>query len=387
MALAALPSNSAEPAGILHVITCLDVGGAEIALRKLVLSDPSPATRHTVVSLRDLGVVGKELQAAGVSVHALEMGPRMHNARAFLRLVRLISTLRPAVVQTWLYHADLIGGLAARCAGRSEVIWGIRSTGFPDNTSKLTLATMKLCAWLSRWVPRIIVCCAEAARDIHVKWGYDSSKMRVIPNGFELPTLADAPRWRLELRQEMDVSEDCVLVGMIARFDLLKDHRGFIQAAKVVAAACTNVKFMLVGRDVHVGNRALMGWIDEAGLSRRFVLLGERRDVDRCFAAMDVFCLSSIREAFPNVVGEAMAMALPCVVTNVGDAARIVGDTGWVVSTRRPDLLGRAIADVVAMSPEMRRQHGAAARARVLQEFSMFRTQELFQQAYSDASS
>src|SRR5688500_12562895 len=124
---------------VLHVITGLEVGGAELTLLKLILSDPARVSRHVVVSLRDIGPVGRELRAHSVAVHALGMTPRALNGLAFLRLVRLIRQLQPAVIQTWLYHGDLFGGLAARFAGRREIVWSIRNTGFADESSRMTV--------------------------------------------------------------------------------------------------------------------------------------------------------------------------------------------------------------------------------------------------------
>ena len=370
---------------VLHVITCLDVGGAELALKRLILSDSLAASRHVVVSLCDVGSVGRDLQEAGVTVHALHMGQVLSNASVMFRLVRLIARLKPAVIQTWMYHADLLGGLAARLAGRREVIWGIRQTGFASGASTVTVGVMKLCARVSSWVPRVIVCCAEAARDSHVGCGYDDKLMRVIPNGFELPNLSNVPEWRMKLRDQLKVPRDSLVIGMVARFDPVKDHYGFIQAAKVVAQANNDVRFILVGRGIDRANSTLLRWIRDVGLEDKFVLLGERRDIDVCLAAMDVFCLSSIHEGFPNAVGEAMAMALPCVVTDAGDAARIVGNTGWVVPTRDPKRLGNVLVEVISLPTANRQTVGLTARQRIQNEFSMANTRKLFEQAYIDA--
>ena len=370
---------------VLHVITCLDVGGAELALKRLILGDPLAGSRHTVVSLREIGPVGHELIAAGVQVHALRMGRPLTTASAVFRLARVIERVKPSVIQTWMYHADLVGGLAARVAGRKEVIWGIRQTGFASGSSRLTRAVMRLCASLSSRIPRLIVCCAEAARDSHAAWGYDERKMRVIPNGFELPDLSHVPGSRNALRAQLGVPRECRVIGMVARFDPLKNHRGFIQAARLVARRNDTVHFMLVGRHVDLENAQLMRWIHDARLDDRIHLLGERRDIEGCLASMDVFCLPSIHEAFPNVLGEAMAMALPCVVTDVGDAACIVGDAGWVVRAGDGDQLASVLVDVISLPDPERIAVGQSARRRIASQFSLTRTRQMFEQVYADA--
>jgi glycosyltransferase involved in cell wall biosynthesis len=309
------------------------------------------------------------------------------NAVAFWRLVRLIKTLQPTVIQTWMYHADLFGGLAARVAGRREVIWGIRNTGFAREQRKATIVIMRLCAFLSRWLPRVIVCCAESARASHVRWGYDAALMRVIPNGFDLPKLEQLAAARRQLRASIGVTERELVVGFVGRFDPLKDHRGFLRAAGIAARTRPHARFMLVGRGVDESNAELSAWIRENSLEDRVVLLGERRDIAACFASMDVFCLASTHEAFPNVVAEAMASALPCVVTDAGDAASIVGDTGRVVPPGDPEQLGSALAAVLAMSAHERLALGTAARQRIETRYSMARTRELFEAAYAAATS
>jgi glycosyltransferase involved in cell wall biosynthesis len=367
------------------VITGLDVGGAELMLKKLILSDPMPGQRHCVISLRDVGSVGRELQELGVTVHALNMSPAVPDVFAFVRLVRLIRKLKPAVIQTWLYHADFFGGLAARCAGRKEIIWGIRCTQLPADASIVTRAVVRACALLSSTLPRVIVCCAEAARVVHAGLGYCVSRMRVISNGFSLPDLSQATRWRAAVRAEYGINDRDVVVGMVARFDPLKNYQGFIESAGLVARAHPEATFLLVGRGVDRSNEPLMQWIRATGCADRFVMPGERRDVERYFAAMDVFCLSSLHEGFPNVVAEAMAMGLPCVVTDAGDAARIVGDVGWVVPPNDSPLLAGAIAAAVASGASERQRRGLAARRRIESDFSFATARRLYEAAYVDA--
>jgi glycosyltransferase involved in cell wall biosynthesis len=336
--------------------------------------------------LTDIGAVGRDLQSANVVVHALHLRRNRPNAAAFWRLVQLIKVLRPTVIQTWMYHADLFGGLAARVAGRRELIWGIRNTGFAREQRIATIAIMRVCALLSRWLPRVIVCCADSARAAHVRWGYRAAAMRVIPNGFDVPDVAGLAEARRLMRASIGIGDDAPVVGFVGRFDPLKDHRTFLRAAGILARARPDVRFMLVGRGVDGANAELAVWIRDLQLDGRVVLLGERRDIAACYAAMDVFCLSSIHEAFPNVVAEAMAIGLPCVVTDAGDAASIVGETGHVVPPRDPERLCAALAAVLSMTADERRALGAAARRRIETTFSMTRTRQLYEAAYVDAA-
>jgi glycosyltransferase involved in cell wall biosynthesis len=209
--------------------------------------------------------------------------------------------------------------------------------------------------------------------------------MRVIPNGFELPDLREIVALRDAARRELGIQPELIVVGIVARFDPTKDHESFLRAAAIIARRNSLVRFMLVGRGVDDRNDFLMRLVREGKLEGRCMLLGERREVQRFYAAMDVFCLCSVYEAFPLVLGEAMAMALPCVVTDAGDARRIVGGIGRVVPPRRPNELAEVLGEVIEMSPDDRRAVGLAARRRIEMEFSMSETRRLFEQAYLDA--
>jgi glycosyltransferase involved in cell wall biosynthesis len=209
--------------------------------------------------------------------------------------------------------------------------------------------------------------------------------MRVIPNGFELPDLREIGILRDSVRGELGIQPELIVVGIVARFDPTKDHESFLRAAAIIARRNPLVRFMLVGRGVDHRNDSLIRLVREGNLEGRCMLLGESREVQRCYAAMDVFCLCSVYEAFPLVLGEAMAMALPCVVTDAGDARRIVGGTGRVIPPRSPIELAKALGEVIAMSPDDRRAVGLAGRRRVEMEFSMSETRRLFEQAYIDA--
>jgi len=365
---------------VLHVITGLAVGGAEMALYRLISSQRDGEFTHSVVSLTPAGVVGEWLRDAGIELTTLDV--RASPISHFFELLSLMRTSRPDIVQTWLYYADLFGGLAARLGGNRSVIWGIRSSELTAGDSRATIMARHICARLSRRVPHTIVCVAEAARRTHVRVGYDPARMVVVPNGFDLSRLLVTADQKAELRVQCGFGPDDVVVGTLGRFNFSKDQHNFVRAAGLLAQKNKQVRFLMVGRDVDIGNAELMGWIAETGYADRFVLLGERMDVPVCLAVMDIFCLSSRAEAFPNVVGEAMAVGVPCVVTDVGDAALLVADTGKVVPKEDAVLLSKGLGDVLAMTPDERKQLGKKAQARIQNEFSLNLSQKRFENIY-----
>ncbi|MBL8252920.1 MAG: glycosyltransferase [Candidatus Competibacter sp.] len=358
---------------VLHVITSLNDGGAEGVLYRLCSTDIKYI--HFVISLRNTGKYGSLLEQAGIEVHCLNMLPGRVTLGGLLRLWRLLRQSKPDIVQTWMYHADLIGGILARLSGIRNVCWGIRQTNLdPRKSKRSTILVVRICAQLSKWVPRHIACCAQKAAEVHGALGYDASKFVVIPNGYELSVLQPRPEDGLRLRQELNLPVTLPLIGMVARFDPQKDHAGLIAALERVAIAGVDFRCILVGTGMEESNADLQGRIVSAGLAERIRLLGPRDDIPAVMNALDIHVLSSsFGEAFPNVLAEAMACGTPCATTDVGDAAMIVGDTGWVVPPGQPEML----ADAITCALREHRNEAAwsvrcaAARSRILKNFSI----------------
>ncbi len=368
---------------VLHVIIGLNVGGAEMMLKRLIESHIGDCDcRHMVVSLTELGTLGSQLQAKGVVVHALGMRSALGIPLVLWRLVHLIRVIQPDVVQTWMYHADLLGGLAARMAGNRHVIWGIRTTDIRAGGSFATVLVRWLCARLSHWVPQVIVCAAVASRQSHIAVGYDATKMMVVPNGYDFSQLCASADEREALREQYGITLNEVVVGSLGRSHTDKDQENFVRAAGLLALRYPQLRFLMVGRGLDWNNSQLVDWIDRTGSKNHFVLLGERKDVPQCLAAMDIFCLHSRTEGFPNVLAEAMAMGLPCVTTDVGDAAMLLADTGVVVSKEDSVALAQGVEWLLALEQDARHALGMRAKARVEAEFSMARARERFEEIY-----
>ena len=219
--------------------------------------------------------------------------------------------------------------------------------------------------------PAVVLVNSEAGRLRHHALGYRPKRWQVIANGFDVGHYHPDPATGRQVRAELGVPDDALVVGLIARFDPMKDHAGFLDAAGRVARRHPRVRFVLAGRQVCPENPAFAAAV-AGSLAGRVSLLGERGDIARLMAAFDICCLSSaFGEGFPNVIGEAMACGVPCVATDVGDAGRIIGDTGRVVPPGNPAALAEALDDILELSPEARGQLGALARQRIVDEFSI----------------
>mgnify|MGYP001318788737 CR=1 FL=1 len=373
---------------ILHVITGLGDGGAEGVLLRLTTSDSTNA--HQVISLTHEGVHGLRLGAAGIPVHALGMPRGRVTLRGLFKLYQLVRRMQPDVVQTWMYHADLIGGVVARLAGRGTVVWSIRNASLNAQLiSRTTRWVARLCAWGSRALPTRIVSCSARAAERHVAFGYDHRKMVVIPNGYDTSCFAPDLAARSELRMGLNLGGDVVLLGMVARWNAQKDHQNLINALSALARMPGREwRCLLVGPGMLPENAELVDLLASSGVGDRVVLLGPRRDIPPVMNAIDLHVLSSASEGFPNVVAEAMASGTPCVVTDVGDAALIVGETGWVVPARDSGQLATAIVEAVsAMGDEAswtRRKR--AARQRILAHFSLDRMVQAYTEVWHEAA-
>lgn len=371
---------------ILHLITGLSDGGAEAVLYRLCTHDAE--NRHVVVSMMDEGKYGPLLRAAGVAVHCLGMPRGRVTVRGLWRLWRLLRAERPTVVQTWMYHADLVGGVLARLAGVRAVCWGIHHSNLePGKSRRATIWVARLDARLSRWVPAAIVCCAAQARDVHVRLGYAAEKFVIIPNGYDVGRFRPDAAARARLRAEWGVPDGVPLLGMVARFDPQKDHANLLAACARLQASGADFAAVLVGTGCDAGNAALVQQLAAAGLTQRVRLLGRRDDVPAVMAALDVHVLSSLGEAFPNVLAEAMACGTPCVTTDVGDAAQIVGETGWVVPPRDAAALAEGIAAALKEWRERPDEWAArrcAARERIVETFGLDRMVQAYRRVWGE---
>jgi glycosyltransferase involved in cell wall biosynthesis len=369
---------------ITHVITNLATGGAEVVLLNILQKIDRSRFNPTVVSLVGLGEIGPKIQALGIQVYALGMTREgVPNPLVVLRLAKLLRQLQPDVVHTWMYHADFLGGLAARLAGCNRVIWGIHQSNLSKAVNKYsTLWVVKACALMSHWVPVKIISCSQRAKKVHASVGYAGNKLHVIPNGFDLDRFVPDAAARASVRAELGISADAALVGLIARFDVQKNQFGFIAAAAQIHVQRPDVYFVLAGTDVDGANAALNTAIKFHGLQANIFLLGRRDDVPRLMAALDVLASSSHGEAFPNVLGEAMACGVPCVVTDAGDSADIVSSTGRVVAVSDMEALAQQLLHVLDLPAAERAALGMQARERVQAEYEIGNVAGLYEAFY-----
>lgn len=373
------------PITVQHVITGLSTGGAEMMLLKLV-SGSRPIVSSSVVSLADSGTIGPAISALGVPVYALGMSRATPDPVKLFALMRRTRQVHPDLIQGWMYHGNLMATLTAVTArGPLPVLWNIRQTVYDLARERpATGLVIRLGARLSGRAAAIIYNSVTSAQQ-HEALGYRRDKRIILPNGFDCETFRPDQEARSSFRRELGVPEDSLLVGLMARYHPMKDHAGFLRAAAIIRRSHPTVRFVLAGAGVSREEPALLNAIQREGLEGGVFLLGERKDTARINAALDIACSSSAwGEGFSNSIGESMACAVPCAVTDIGDSAFIVGNTGISVPGGDYEAFAKAVLELVEAGPERRSAMGQAARQRIEAEFSLASVVSRYEELYQE---
>jgi glycosyltransferase involved in cell wall biosynthesis len=364
---------------ILHLITGLEVGGAERMLAHIASCSDRHRFRSVVVSMTGPGRMGPLIEAEGITVRSLGLRRGAPDPRGILRLLRTLREFRPDILQTWLYHADLLGVIAKQLGPTTRLVWNVRCTEM-EGTAGLT----RLLAWCSA-IPDAVIVNSHAGQRYHETLGYRPLCWALIPNGFDTQRFRPDAETRRRVRTELSIPEGAIALLLPARYDPMKDHGNFLSAAKRLADRQPDAQFALAGAGIEPGNCALAEAIATHGLGDQIRLLGERPDMEAIYPAFDIVTLSSaFGEGFPNVLGEAMACGVPCVATDVGDAAAIIGECGIAVRPREPEALAAGWERLIVIGAEGCAALGAKARARVVENYGIANVVSLFAALYED---
>jgi glycosyltransferase involved in cell wall biosynthesis len=346
---------------VMHVITnMMASGGAEVMLLRLVRVAGSQ--RPVIVSLMDVSERYRHLITDhDLDVRALKAGSVAGMTKAVWTLASIMREERPDAVMCWLYHAMIVAQLAAWRAGIDmPVFWNVRQSlddiGTLSGSTRVALGLSRL---LSRW-PSGIVFNSARALDLHRQFGYRNSNCIVIPNGFDL--IASVPARALTP----------TVFGIAGRLHAQKDYGTFFAAAAKVRRIHSGVRFIAAGAGLTPNNEVVRQMIAAAGLPFEAIeLRGNTSDMDRFYGDIDGLVLSSRTEGFPNVVAEAMSFGKPVISTDVGDAAIIVGDTGFIVPPGDPSALADAIRRMLYLGSSEYAALSGAAKARIDRFYSL----------------
>lgn len=334
---------------VCHLITDLDVGGAENALLRLCRGLAPLGYQQHVVVMRPPGPIAVELERSGFPVRSLHMQSGRSAPIGLIKLQRELRTFAPDVLQTWLYHADLFGALTLSYMPRTRLLWNLRNTQIHDPRRFRTGGLVRSLAVMSR-IPHAVIVNSRAGQEDHARLGYRPRRWACIPNGVDTGRFQPQPHRRTALRARLGVPGEGPLIGMIANHRPQKDHPTFLDAARMFSAARPDARFILAGHGAEPDAEPMLTMVRQRGLEDRVCLLGVRPDLPEIYPALDLVCLSSaFGEGTPNVLMEALACGIPCVATDVGDCRHIVGPCGRIVPPRDPAALSSGWAEVLEL--------------------------------------
>ena len=358
---------------IVYLTTGLNMGGAEVMLYNLLSNIDRDRFEPTVISLMDKGVFGEQIEQLDIPVHSAGMLIGKPSLASVKKVIDLIKQTQPDLIQGWMYHGNLAAQFFNFVSGKKiPVLWSIHHSLHDLPSEKpLTQGIIRFGSWSSKYISKVAYV-SEKSKGQHQKLGYYAKNGCIVPNGFDISKFKPSPEVRQKFRQELGISDDTFLIGSLARYHPMKDHANLLRAAKVLVEQSPDTKFVLIGTDVDNENSALTDLIAELDIGKSVYLLGQRRDIPEITPALDILTSSSaFGEAFPLVIGEAMACGIPCVVTDIGDSGWIVGDTGKAVPPKNPAALAQAWQEMIDLDPAARAEKSAAARQRIVEKFAL----------------
>jgi glycosyltransferase involved in cell wall biosynthesis len=355
----------------------LKTGGSEMMLYKMLSRLDRGRIQPEVINIRPPGAVQGFIESLGVPVLSLGWQSLSGAIAGLPRLAQLIRNSHADLIHSWTYYGNIGAALAVRWLGASSppLIWGIRATLTDLSFEKPPTR------WLIRQsrrlstIPQLILYDSEAGRRQHEALGYPSPRGRVIPNGIDFDVWRADPEARRQVRSELGVGPEDFLIGMIGRVHPSKDHPTFLSAAEQFLDRRPNAHFLLAGLGTERLHR-----------SARLHLLGHRSDVGRLMAALDLLSCASRTESFPNVVLEALASGVLSVVSDVGDAARLVPDERFVVPPMKPAALAEAWERIASLSIAERETLACDFRRAAMEQYSIAVIAAKYQSIYEEVT-
>jgi len=373
-----------QPIRLLFLMRSLEVGGAERLLVELVKNMDHDRFEVTVAAFYDGGALRPLLEnLPKVKVICLGKSRRWDVIPFFWKLHQLVKDCRPQVIQSFLDVPNSFNVLVGKLSG-AKVVLGVSASFVDFSRYDWTHALVyKTSAFLSRFADQVIAN-SQAGQKYSLEHGYSAKNIFIIPNGIDTHTFRPDKSSGERLRAIWGIGKDEKVIGLIGRLDPMKDHPNFLRAAAQVFRRFPTSRFVCVGRGSQEYLAELQRIASELLEPGRVLWVGncEDDDIPAAYNVFDLLVSSSYGEGLPVVLGEGMASGLPCVVTNVGDSAFAVGETGLTVPAKDPEALAKAIGKILALPEAERLALGQKARQRVLDHFSIEKMAASYQAVY-----
>ncbi len=318
---------------ILHIISGLKSGGAEGVMYRLINNDT--INQHYVISLTDEGFYGHKLRKKKIFLKCLYIKKNIQSFFIFFKLLYVIKKINPEVIQSWMYHGDIFGGLAARLLGKKKIFWNLRNSDLSSKwANKTTIFLAKLNSILSYIIPYKIISCSNKSTNTHLQLGYCKRKIILIDNGFDTNQFNFKKKYRTLWKLNLKIKKKDIIFCFVGRWNLQKDFQTLFYAFGnflITKKEKERIKLLLIGKDIDIKNKSLNRELTKYRLIKNVILINETEDVNEILNVVDIGIFSSKgNEGFPNVIAEKMLTKIPCIVSDVGDASRIVGNHGLI---------------------------------------------------------
>lgn len=378
-----LSSPNKSKIKILHLITGLNVGGAEMALSRLVSGMDKEKYNTCVVSMIKPGPVGDLITKSGIAIYSLDIPQGKISLNGFLKFIKILHQFQPDILQTWLYHADLLGLIAGKLTGVRSILWNIRCSAMDIKESPLmSKVVTKICAILSP-IPNAIIANSKTGIKDHQNLGYRPREWFLIPNGIDTSVFKPESTYRAIIRREFGLNEKNIVVGLVGRLHLQKDHPNFLHAASIIHKDNKDIIFFIVGDGPDNYKNELLKLANSLSIEKNIIWAGSRHDMPQIYNCFDCLVLSSAYgEGFPNVIAEGMASGIPCISTNIGDASEIVETMGTIIPPGNPKILADSILELLHKSEEEKKQISLLSRLSIIEKYELAKMINIYSSYY-----
>ncbi len=297
-----------------------------------------------LISLTDIGFYGSKLKNYGYEFYALKMKKNIFAIFKFIYLIILIYKYKPLIVHTWLYRANLFGGVAAKIAGVNKIYWTIHHDF--EYSNFLMMLEMKILILFSYFIPKKIIFGSDISKKNHILNGYSKDKSTIINNGVSTKIFKSNKKFRIDFRKALGINEDCLVLGNIARYHPLKDHETLFKALQILKNKGLRFKCILIGSGFTNKIKKIKERINFYELNQNIIIYGQTFKINEIINAFDINILTSKKECSPISLLESMSTGVPCISTNVGDASQLIMDSGWTVQISDFKLLAELIQKI-----------------------------------------